>query len=230
MHTLGSHDVMSQIVELQLKFNEHGLLPAIIQDWLDGTVLMLGYMNQEAVAKTVATKTVHFWSRSRNKLWQKGETSGHMLQVKELFVDCDHDTILVKAQPVGPTCHTGERACFFTKLNEQGDMVQQSSRDAVGGILDNILRTIHDRRSNPQAGSYTSKLFEGGHDKILKKVAEEAGEVLLASKGGKKEELVYEVADLLFHTLVVLGYHEVSLQEVFQELGKRFGKSGLRDQ
>jgi phosphoribosyl-AMP cyclohydrolase / phosphoribosyl-ATP pyrophosphohydrolase len=221
---------MSQIVELQLKFNEHGLLPAIIQDWLDGTVLMLGYMNQEAVAKTVATKTVHFWSRSRNKLWQKGETSGHMLQVKELFVDCDHDTILVKAQPVGPTCHTGERACFFTKLNEQGDMVQQSSRDAVGGILDNILRTIYDRRSNPQAGSYTSKLFEGGHDKILKKVAEEAGEVLLASKGGKKEELVYEVADLLFHTLVVLGYHEVSLQEVFQELGKRFGKSGLRDQ
>ncbi|MEQ1845437.1 MAG: phosphoribosyl-ATP diphosphatase, partial [Nitrospira sp.] len=159
----------------------------------------------------------------------KGETSGHTLHVKELFVDCDRDTILVKAQPVGPTCHTGERACFFARLAEQGPLVQRNAQDAQGGILEGILRTIQERRANPQAGSYTSKLFEGGHDKILKKVAEEAGEVLLASKGGKKEEIVYEVADLLFHTLMALGYHEISLQEVFQELGKRFGKSGLRD-
>jgi phosphoribosyl-AMP cyclohydrolase / phosphoribosyl-ATP pyrophosphohydrolase len=212
----------------QLKLDGQGLLPAVIQDWLDGTVLMLGYMNQEALAKTVATKRVHFWSRSRNRLWEKGETSGHTLEVKELFIDCDADTILVKAQPVGPTCHTGERACFFSRLDEQGQFVHGNSHDAHGGILESVLRTIQDRHSNPQTGSYTTKLFEGGHDKILKKVAEEAGEVLLASKGGKKEEIIYEVADLFFHTLMVLGYHDLSLQDIYRELGRRFGKSGLR--
>lgn len=219
---------MSQRAVVQFKFDGEGLLPAVIQDWLDGTVLMLGYMNQEALAKTVATKKVHFWSRSRNKLWEKGETSGHALHVKELFVDCDCDTILVRAQPVGPTCHTGERACFFSRMDEQGQVVHQNSQDAHGGILEGVLRTIRERRSYPQADSYTSKLFAGGHDKILKKVAEEAGEVLLASKGGKKEEIVYEVADLFFHTLMVLGYHDLALQDIYQELGKRFGKSGLR--
>lgn len=219
---------MTQASTRPIKFDEHGLLPAVVQDWLDGSVLMLGYMNQEAIAKTLTTKTVHFWSRSRKTLWEKGETSGHKLHVKELFIDCDQDTILVKAQPVGPTCHTGERACFFIRLDEQGRVTEQKTQEACGGILEGVLRTIQDRRSHPQAGSYTTKLFEGGHDKILKKVAEEAGEVLLASKGGRKDEIVYEVADLFFHTLMVLGYHDVTLHEVYQELGKRFGKSGLR--
>jgi phosphoribosyl-ATP pyrophosphohydrolase/phosphoribosyl-AMP cyclohydrolase len=219
---------MDQTAKSDFKFDGQGLLPAVIQDWLDGTVLMLGYMNQEAIAKTLATKSVHFWSRSRKHLWEKGETSGNKLLVKELFVDCDRDTILVKAQPMGPTCHTGERACFFSKLDEQGDTVGEKTTEAFGGILEGVMRTIRDRRANPQPGSYTTKLFEGGQDKILKKVAEEAGEVLIAAKGGKKEEIVYEVADLFFHTLMVLGYHDVTLQEIYQELGKRFGKSGLR--
>ena len=221
---------MSQAQIDQLKFDQQGLLPAVVQDWLDGTVLMLGYMNQEALARTVATRTVHFWSRSRNKLWEKGESSGHKLHVKALFVDCDQDTVLVKAQPIGPTCHTGERACFFSRLDEQGLVTEEKTQDAAGGILESVLRTILARRANPQAGSYTTKLFEGGHDKILKKVAEEAGEVLLASKGGKKEEIVYEVADLFFHTLMVLGYHGLTLQEIYEELGRRFGKSGLRSE
>lgn len=212
----------------RFKFDDQGLLPAVIQDWLDGTVLMLGYMNQAAIAKTLDTKSVHFWSRSRNTLWEKGETSGNKLQVKELFIDCDHDTILVKAQPAGPTCHTGERACFFTRLDEQGGINPQKTQDASGGILEGVLKTILDRRANPQPGSYTTKLFEGGHDKILKKVAEEAGEVLLASKGGKRDEIVYEIADLFFHTLMVLGYHDVPLHDIYRELGNRFGKSGLR--
>ncbi len=212
----------------RFKFDREGLLTAVIQDWLDGTVLMVGYMNQEAIEKTVATKKVHFWSRSRNKLWEKGETSGHTLHVKEFFVDCDRDTILVKAQPAGPTCHTGERACFFSRIDEQGRIVHRNAQDAQGAILENVLRTIRDRHSNPQMGSYTSKLFQGGHDTILKKVAEEAGEVLLASKGGKREEIVYEVADLFFHTLMVLGYHDVSLLDIYEELGRRFGQSGLR--
>lgn len=219
---------MSQAMVDQFKFDQQGLLPAVVQDWLDGTVLMLGYMNQEALAKTVATRTVHFWSRSRNKLWEKGETSGHKLHVKALFVDCDQDTVLVKAQPIGPTCHTGERACFFSQLDEQGLVTGEKTQDAAGGILESVLRTILARRANLQTGSYTAKLFEGGHDKILKKVAEEAGEVLLASKGGKKEEIVYEVADLFFHTLMVLGYHGLSLQDIYEELGRRSGKSGLR--
>ena len=219
---------MSDTVVNQFKLDEHGLLPAVVQDWLDGSVLMVGYMNQEAIAKTLAMKTVHFWSRSRQQLWEKGETSGHILHVKELFVDCDRDTIVVKAQAAGPTCHTGERTCFYSKLDEQGRITDSVTSDAAGGILESVLRTIVDRRTHPQAGSYTTKLFEGGQDRILKKVAEEAGEVLLASKGGKKDEIVYEVADLLFHTLMVLGYHDVALQDIYQELGRRFGKSGIR--
>jgi phosphoribosyl-AMP cyclohydrolase / phosphoribosyl-ATP pyrophosphohydrolase len=210
------------------KFDAQGLLPAVVQDWLDGTVLMVGYMNQEAFTKTRESGSVYFWSRSRQKLWRKGETSGHELRVKGLFIDCDSDTILVKAEAVGPTCHTGERACFFSKPGAPGESEKEKTEEAWGGILEAVLRTIHRRRAQPQAGSYTSKLFEGGHDKILKKVAEEAGEVLLASKGGKKDEIVYEIADLLFHTLMVLGYHDVPLRDVYEELGKRFGQSGLR--
>jgi phosphoribosyl-ATP pyrophosphohydrolase/phosphoribosyl-AMP cyclohydrolase len=211
-----------------LTFDGRGLIPAVIQDWLDGTVLMVGYMNQDAIMKTLQTRSVHFWSRARQKLWEKGETSGHYLRVKDLFVDCDRDTILVKAEPAGPTCHTGERACFFSRLDDQGFAGDVRTQEAWGGILEGVLCIIGRRRDQPQPGSYTTTLFKGGHDKILKKVAEEAGEVLLASKGGKREEIIYEVADLFFHTLMVLGYHDIPLQEIYRELGKRFGKPGLR--
>ena len=217
-----------QTVSRSITFDGQGLIPAVIQDWLDGTVLMVGYMNQQAVVKTLQTRSVHFWSRSRHKLWEKGETSGHFRRVKDLFVDCDRDTILVKAEPAGPICHTGERSCFFSRLDDEGLIEDATTKEAWGSILEGVLRTIGQRKSHPQSGSYTTKLFEGGHDKILKKVAEEAGEVLLASKGGKREEIIYEVVDLFFHTLMVLGYHDIALQDIYQELGKRFGKSGLR--
>lgn len=218
---------MSQM-EHQLVFNADGLIPVVIQDWRDGSVLMLGYMNQEALAKTIETKSVHFWSRSRKKLWEKGETSGHRLLVKDLFVDCDQDTILVKAEPVGPTCHTGEPSCFFSRLTASGLAGGKNTGEAQGGILERVYQTIVDRRITPQPGSYVSKLLEGGSDRILKKVTEEAGEVLLAAKNGKRAEIIYEVADLLFHTLLVLGYHDITIGEVYQELANRFGKSGLR--
>ncbi|BCA53570.1 fused Phosphoribosyl-AMP cyclohydrolase and Phosphoribosyl-ATP diphosphatase [Nitrospira sp. KM1] len=211
-----------------IQFDEKGLLPAVIQDWLDGTVLMLGYMNEEAIQKTLSSKSVHFWSRSRKRLWEKGETSGHKLSVKQVFIDCDRDTVLVKAQQMGPTCHTGARACFFTKMEAPNAAALQQSDEAFGGILEGVLRIISSRRTHPQPGSYTTKLFEGGHDKILKKVAEEAGEVLIAAKGGKREEIIYEVADLFFHTLMVLGYHDIALKDIYDELGRRFGSSGLR--
>ncbi len=211
-----------------LAFDGQGLIPAVIQDWFDGTVLMVGYMNQEALMKTLTTRSVHFWSRSRRKLWEKGETSGHFLRVKDLFVDCDQDTILVKAEPVGPTCHTGERACFFSRMNEDGRADGHTTQDAGGGILERLYQTILARKAAPQPDSYVSKLLQGNVDRILKKVAEEAGEVIIAAKNQKRDEIIYETADLFFHTLLVLGYHDVTLGEVYRELGSRFGKSGIR--
>jgi phosphoribosyl-ATP pyrophosphohydrolase/phosphoribosyl-AMP cyclohydrolase len=167
---------------------------------------------------------VHFWSRSRQTLWEKGETSGHRLQLKDLFLDCDGDALLVKVEPVGPTCHTGERACFFSRL----DSPETKTSESWGGILERLYQMIQERKRQPSSESYTSKLLEGGVDRILKKVVEEAGEVAIAGKGGKKDEIIYETADLLFHTLVALGYHGISPQEIYQELATRFGKSGLR--
>jgi phosphoribosyl-ATP pyrophosphohydrolase/phosphoribosyl-AMP cyclohydrolase len=212
----------------RIQFDERGLVPAVVQDWRDGTVLMVGLMNREALDQTVTTKHVHFWSRSRNKLWEKGETSGHYLLLKDLFIDCDRDTVLVKAEPVGPTCHTGAGSCFFSQLEETGTMEGSKSSEARGGILDRIYGTILDRQEHPKSGSYVSSLFEGGQDRILKKIAEEAGEVMLASKNVKREEIIYEVADLFFHALVVLGYHGITLQDVYQELASRHGKPGIR--
>lgn len=208
----------------QLKFDAQGLIPAVVQDWRDGTVLMVAFMNKEALLKTVTSKSVHFWSRSRQTLWEKGETSGHKLVLKDLFVDCDGDALLVKAEPMGPTCHTGEKACFFSRVDQPGTRTSE----AWGGILERLYQTIQDRKRQPSSDSYTSKLMDGGVDRVLKKVVEEAGEVVLAGKGGKKEEIVYETADLLFHTLIALGYQDVTLEEVYQELAIRFGKSGLR--
>ena len=208
----------------QVKFDAQGLVPAVVQDWRDGTVLMVAFMNQEALQKTVETNSVHFWSRSRQMLWEKGETSGNRLHVKDMFLDCDGDALLVKVEPVGPTCHTGERACFFSRLDQQGAKTSES----WGGILERLSQVIQERKRQPSGESYTSKLLEGGVDRILKKVVEEAGEVAIAGKGGKKEEIVYETADLLFHTLMALGYYDITLQEVYQELATRFGKSGLR--
>ncbi len=207
----------------ELRFDDRGLLPAVIQDWRDGTVLMVGYMNREALEKTVATRSVHFWSRSRQRLWEKGETSGNRLLLKEIFVDCDHDTILVKAEPTGPVCHTGEPACFFRRV-EEGGAEGGKTLDAHGGILDAVYRTVLKRRASMPADSYVVSLFQGGQDKILKKVAEEAGEVLVASKNGKPEEVIHEVADLLFHTLVMLGYHDIPLHAIYEELAGRFGQ------
>ena len=210
-----------------LTFDDQGLIPAIVQDWRDGSVLMLGFMNRDALQKTLELKRVHFWSRSRQKLWEKGETSGHTLHVKDLFLDCDGDTVLVKAEPVGPTCHTGAPSCFFSRLDTDGAQGAPTA-DAKGGILERIAATINERRANPRADSYVSTLLQGGPDRILKKIVEEAGEVVLGAKNHNREEIVYETADLIFHILVALGAHDIQLDEVYRELSKRHGKSGLR--
>lgn len=212
-----------------IRFDEQGLAPAIVQDWRDATVLMLGFVNREALDRTLSTGHVHFWSRSRNKLWEKGESSGHFLLLKDLFIDCDEDTILIKAEPVGPTCHTGVQSCFFSKFDPVAGAIEKTNAtEAAGGVLERIYRTIIDRKAHPQGDSYVSSLFEGGQDRLLKKVVEEAGEVMLGSKNDRREEVIYETADLLFHLLMVLGYHNISLQDIYQELASRHGKSGLR--
>jgi phosphoribosyl-ATP pyrophosphohydrolase/phosphoribosyl-AMP cyclohydrolase len=211
------------------QFDAEGLLPCIVQDWLDGTVLMLGFMNQDAWDMTQQSQRVHFWSRSRQQLWKKGETSGHELVLKEVFLDCDQDTVLVKAQPIGPTCHTGNRSCFFTSLtstSEQGMAIPAGT--AWGGITQRLYEMVSDRKANPSSESYVSKLMEGGVDRILKKVVEEAGEVVLAGKNANREEIIYEMADLCFHSLIMLGHFSIPPDEIYQELGKRFGKSGIR--
>ncbi len=212
----------------QLKFDESGLMPAVVQDWRDGTVLMVGFMNREALTRTLDTHSVHFWSRSRNRLWEKGETSGHRLVLKDLFIDCDRDTLLVKAEPVGPTCHTGERACFFSRLSPGGAPESGKTQDAFGGVMERVYQTILERKRAPKEGSYVASLFQGGQDRILKKVVEEAGELVLASKGGKRDEIIYEAADLLFHVLVALGERDVKPEDVLSELANRVGKPHLR--
>ncbi len=217
----------TRIVET-LQFDDQGLLPAVVQDWRHGTVLMLGFMNRDAVVHTLQTGKVHFWSRKRQRLWQKGEVSGNYLQVKRVFVDCDFDTLLVKAEPVGPTCHTGSRSCFFSEIVGEEIVSEPKSEDANGTILDMLYEMVLKRKRDPQADSYVASLLKGGDDRILKKVTEEAGEVLLAVKNHNKEEIVYEVADLLFHTIVALGHCGIPVTDIQQELGRRFGQSGLK--
>ncbi len=212
-----------------LTFDSQGLIPAILQDWRDGTVLMVAYMNQQALEKTMETRRAHFWSRSRQELWEKGATSGHYQRVRELFVDCDSDTLLVKVEPDGPACHTGEPSCFFSLAwSAENDAAHSATSHAHGGVIDRLYDVIQSRRDDPDPKSYVSSLFQGGQDRILKKITEEAGEVILGSKNADRREIIAETTDLLFHVLIVLGYHEIPPKELYQELANRYGVSGIR--
>ena len=221
----------------EVKFDEKGLVPAIIQDAENGEVLMVAYMNRLALEKTLETGYTHFWSRSRNRLWKKGEESGHTQKVEEIRIDCDSDTLLVKVQQKGAACHMGHRSCFFRKLDregwqEEGEKVFSPQEIYGEGctILEHVYEVILDRKHHmDRQDSYVASLFRKGLDAILKKVGEEATEVVLACKGGEKERVVYEVADLFFHTLVAMGYHNVPPADIYRELGRRFGKSGLKE-
>ena len=212
-----------------LKFDEHGLIPAVLQDWRDGTVLMVAYMNRDAVEKTIETEIVHFWSRSRQSLWEKGATSGNRQHVREIFADCDQDTLLITVTPDGPACHTGETSCFFHRLSDLPEACEgaEKTSEARGAVLERVYETILQRKGISASDSYVASLFKAGQDTILKKVTEEAGEMILASKGQKREEIIHEAADLLFHLLVTLGYHDISPREIHHELARRFGQSGL---
>lgn len=265
---------MSNILEM-VKYNADGLVPAITQDIRTDEVLMLAYMNEESLKKTIETGKAHYYSRSRQKLWLKGETSGHFQKIRSISIDCDQDTLLLKVEQTGAACHTGHRSCFFTRLEadelktgvEMKDIDMQSivadedsivadaeidtqgkaadvqngtavaksrtvyrqdeaAADVQGSttgseVLGEVYEVITDRLTNPKEGSYTNYLFTKGLDKILKKIGEEASEVVIASKNGNNAEISAEIADLLYHVMVLLAERRMSLNDVYEELNHR---------
>ena len=219
----------------QLKFDKDGLLPCITQDAENGEVLMLAYMNAEAVENTLKTGKVHYYSRSRGKQWMKGESSGHVQTVCEIRYDCDGDTLLIKIDQEGAACHTGRRSCFYTVVDgaevriDAEPEVDTTAIYAEQDILDAVYHVIQDRRRNPNEKSYVNSLFTKGLDKILSKVGEEATEAAVADKGGDREEIIYEVADLFFHTLIMMGYYDLPPERIYAELRRRFGMSGIEE-
>ena len=199
-----------------LEYDERGLIPAIVQDAETGEVLMLAYMNKESIVETLVSGQTHFWSRSRNEMWHKGGTSGNVQHVERITIDCDGDALLVHVRQVGVACHTGHRSCFHNEAHS-GNGQGISLAETLGGLV----RTIKARRAEMPQGSYTTYLFEKGIDKILKKVGEEAGEIIIAAKNHSEEEIAWETADLLYHLLVMLEQEGVSLSAVTKELEKR---------
>ncbi len=213
-------------IPLQLAWNEQGLLPAIVQDADTGAILMMAWMNAEALAETHATGYAHFYSRSRQRLWKKGESSGNVLAVRELRVDCDADTILMRAEPAGPTCHTGATSCFFHSEDRDDD----GPPAPPATVLDRLERVLRARRDSADADtSYTKSLLDAGMPKILAKIGEEQRELAEELPIGDRKAVVHETADLLFHVLVGLVARDIPVGDVWHELGRRFGVGGHQE-
>ena len=233
--------MMQNTVDISMiKFDESGLVPAIVQDE-NGQVLMLAYMNEESLKKTLETGYTWFYSRSRQKLWQKGEKSGNTQQVTEINYDCDGDTLLIHVKQKGVACHTGTYTCFSGRRLGENDKalatIDQKPEPNFALVINELYSVIKDRQRHPIEGSYTNYLFDKGHDKILKKVGEEAVETVIASKNLDKSEVIYEMGDLWYHCLVLLAWHGIQPEELFEELMSRrkggsyhkfTGKSGER--
>lgn len=204
---------------IDVQFDDRGLLPAVVQDATSGEVLMVAWMDAKALRMTQSTGQAHFWSRSRQELWHKGATSGNFMDVREILVDCDADTVLLRVDPAGPACHTGQRSCFYRHLQSPS-----TSSSAIGEephVLQTLFTVILDRQKRRPSGSYTAELLEAGEDEVLKKVGEEAMETILAAKGQGDQQLVAEIADLLYHVLVLLAARGLSLADVEAELERR---------
>jgi phosphoribosyl-ATP pyrophosphohydrolase/phosphoribosyl-AMP cyclohydrolase len=191
----------------------NGLIPAVIQDHKNKEILMVAYMNRVSLQKTMETGETHFFSRSRKKLWRKGETSGHLQKVKSIRTDCDRDTLLIRVDQVGVACHTGVRSCFFNEMP----------------ICQSLYETIANKKKASASQSYTRTLFDGGIDRILKKIGEEAGELIISAKNKNKMAIIHESADLIYHLLVMLCYHRITPAQVEAELVRRSGQSGLAE-
>lgn len=201
----------------EFKQNYDGLIPVITQDYKTGEVLMLAYMNEEAYNRTIIDGRMTYFSRSRNELWLKGESSGNYQYVKEIFLDCDKDTLLAKVIPAGPACHTGNKSCFYTSLIEKKDYKKTNTYH----ILEDVYNVIMDRKKNPKEGSYTNYLFDKGIDKILKKCGEEAAEIIIAAKNPETGELRYEIADFLYHLMVLMVQSGLDWEDITTELADR---------
>ncbi|MBC7332429.1 MAG: bifunctional phosphoribosyl-AMP cyclohydrolase/phosphoribosyl-ATP diphosphatase HisIE [Synergistetes bacterium] len=210
---------------MNLKFDEKGLIPVITQDYKTKKVLMLAYMNREALEKTLETGYVHYWSRSRKKIWKKGETSGNTQKVISIKYDCDEDTLLIEVEQKGVACHTGNYTCFYRSIYQSEEETHTISSE----ILEELFSTIEERIRNLPEDSYTASLVKKGEDAVIRKVGEESVEVILAFKNKNKIELIAESADLLYHLLVVLAFKEVKLDEVWKELAKRRKRSQKED-
>ena len=204
---------MDNTVLEKLKFNAHGLIPAVVIDADDGKLLMVAYMNRESLDITLREGYTCFWSRSRSELWRKGETSGNRQKVVSITADCDYDTLEVKVHKLGPACHTGAESCFFNELKAS----EEPEPFSIQGLYELLL----DRKAAKPEGSYTSYLFEKGLDKILKKVGEESTEVIIAAHARDKRETVYELADLAYHALVLMAELGITPDEVRSELAGR---------
>ena len=198
---------------MELKFDERGLIPAIVQDHYTKEVLTLAYMNAESLVITIDERRTCFWSRSRQELWRKGETSGNVQHVVSITADCDGDALVVEVIKSGPACHTGAESCFFNPVYESDEVKQFS--------WEGLYRLIRGRRTQPKEGSYTTYLFEKGRDKILKKVGEECTEVLIGGAKNDREETIYEIADLAYHVLVLMVEMGITLEDITAEEAKR---------
>lgn len=206
---------IEKVIE-NIKFDEKGLVPTITQDINTKEVLMLAYMDKLALRKTFEEKIAYYYSRSRKKLWKKGETSGNIQKVKELSYDCDGDTILLKVEQIGVACHTGNYSCFFNKVIE-GEL----KFNTIESTLEKLYAVIKNRKNNPKENSYTNYLFNEGLDKILKKIGEESSEVIISAKNTDKNEIIYEISDLIYHTLVLMIDKGVKLNDIKNELENR---------
>ncbi|RXJ80834.1 bifunctional phosphoribosyl-AMP cyclohydrolase/phosphoribosyl-ATP diphosphatase HisIE [Arcobacter sp. F2176] len=205
-----------------------GLIPVITQDSITNEVLMLAYMDKEALSLTLTTRYAHYFSRSKQRIWKKGEESGHTQKMVEIMLDCDNDTILIKVIQEGVACHTGRKSCFFTNL-ETNEIISDIEVNTTNkySILDNLFHVIQDRKNDDPKKSYTSKLLNGKENSMLKKIVEEAGEFTFAVKDDNSEEMIYEAADLVYHTMVALASKNISPDRIKQELARRFGMSGI---
>jgi len=205
---------------VKLKFDEKGLIPAVVQDADTREVLMVAYMNAEAVRRTVDSGDSWFWSRSRQEFWHKGDTSGNFQHVVRARTDCDADTILLEVHPDGPACHTGAVSCFFEEIDRPA-AEEPAAAESGQRIIEELAGVIAERHTNMPEGSYVAGLLKAGIDRVAKKVGEESAETIIAAKNGAHDEIVWEVADLWFHSLILLEATGVPVSDVFQELARR---------
>ncbi|MCG3660416.1 bifunctional phosphoribosyl-AMP cyclohydrolase/phosphoribosyl-ATP diphosphatase HisIE [Aliarcobacter butzleri] len=208
----------------------NNLIPVITQDAKTNEVLMLAYMNKEALELTIKTNYAHYFSRNKQRIWKKGESSNHLQEIVEILLDCDNDTLLLKVNQTGVACHTGRKSCFYTNLKTDKIISDvEINTTAAYGVIDTLYHTICERKDEDVSKSYTAKLLKGNQNSMLKKIVEEAGEFTFAVKDDNEEEIIYEAADVAYHVLVALASKNINPDRVKQELARRFGISGIEE-